>query len=207
MAEIIPLRCSPHEQAQVLLPWYASGTLDPEELSLVETHLADCAECRADLELERLLASQISSLPLDIDQGWTEMASRLDAPPPRLAPIAFLRRRVSVGWLMTSQVAAAAALLFGFYVALPPEPARQTYRALGSGAVAESGNLLVIFGPDVSERELRAALLQTDARLVDGPNSTGAYVLRVAPANRAEALARLRQMPQIVLAEPVDAGG
>ena len=162
MADIIPLHCSPHEQAQALLPWYANGTLDAAESALVDAHLAACAECRASLDVEHALAAQVASLPMD--------------------------------------------LLFGFYVSLPRESAIPTYRALGSEPTTEPGNVLVIFQPDVSERDMRTALLQTDARLVDGPNTSGAYVLRVAPASRGDALRQLRGLPQILLAEPVDAG-
>ena len=143
---------------------------------------------------------------MDMEHGWAKMVDRLDAPSPRRAPVEFLRRRVAVGWLVAGQIASAAALLFGFYVSLPRESAIPTYRALGSEPTTEPGNVLVIFQPDVSERDMRTALLQTDARLVDGPNTSGAYVLRVAPASRGDALRQLRGLPQILLAEPVDAG-
>ena len=206
MAEIIPLHGSPHERTQVLLPWYATGTLDPDETALVEAHVAECAECRAEVELERALASQIASLPMDMEHGWTTMSDRLDARPERPAPVAFLRRRVAVGWVVAGQLASAAALFFGFYVALPSEPASQSYRALGAQPATEPGNILVIFQTGVSERDMRAALIKTDSRLVDGPNTSGAYVLRVAPGGRAETLRQLRSMPQVMLAEPVDAG-
>ena len=49
MAEIIRLRGSPHEQAQQLLPWYINGTLEADERAMVEAHLSDCADCRADM--------------------------------------------------------------------------------------------------------------------------------------------------------------
>jgi anti-sigma factor RsiW len=57
MAEIIRLRGSPHEQAQQLLPWYVNGTLEADEAALVEAHLAECAECRADLAAEQASTS------------------------------------------------------------------------------------------------------------------------------------------------------
>lgn len=206
MADIIPLHGDPHEQTQTLLPWYANGNLDPTESAIVDAHLASCAECRAELKTERALAAQVASLTMDMEHGWATMVDKLDAPSPRPAPVEFLRRRVAVGWLVAGQIASAAALLLGFYVALPREPVSHTYRALGAQPTTEPGNMLVIFQPDVSEREMRAALLQTDSRLVDGPNTSGAYVLRVAPASRRDVLRQLRGMPQILLAEPVDAG-
>ena len=35
-----------HEEAEVLLPWYATGQLEPDERALVENHLKSCAECK-----------------------------------------------------------------------------------------------------------------------------------------------------------------
>lgn len=46
-----------HREIAELLPWYANGTLDPEERAHVERHLQRCAECRRELEeLEGLKA-------------------------------------------------------------------------------------------------------------------------------------------------------
>jgi hypothetical protein len=44
------------------------------------------------------------------------------------------------------------------------------------------------------------------ARIVDGPTASCAYVVRITPASRAQALDGLRSTPQIVLAEPIDPG-
>jgi hypothetical protein len=206
MADIIRLHRSPHERTQGLLPWYANGTLDPEEMALVEAHLAECAECRAELEFERVLAPQIASLSIDVEHGWEALSHKLDTTTPRLAHVAFLRRRVALGWVIAGQLAAAAALGVAVYASLPSVPTGQTYHALGSSAANEMGNMVVVFQPDASERDMRSALLETDSRVVDGPNASGAYVLRVAQGSRAQALERLRKMSQIVLAEPVDPG-
>jgi hypothetical protein len=52
---------------------------------------------------------------------------------------------------------------------------------------------------------LRAALDGVDARLVDGPTASGAYVVHLDSDGRADALERLRGLPQVMLAEPLDA--
>lgn len=205
MADIIRLLGSPHDQTQALLSWYATGTLDSADAALVDAHLAQCAECRADLAFERSLAGEIASLPLDEEHGWTALSARLDAAPPQPAPVAFLRRRVSVGWMVAGQLAGIAAMLLIFInVTAPPASPVQQYQALGAEAEAEAGNLVVIFHPETSERDLRNALLGTESRLVDGPNASGAYILHATPAKRDQAVARLRAMPQVLLAEPVD---
>jgi hypothetical protein len=210
MAEIIRLRGSPHEQAQQLLPWYVNGTLEADEAAMIEAHLAACAECRADLAAEQVLAREVAALPLDVEHAWSMLSDRIDAagPPRRLAePVPFLRRKVSIGWALGGPLAAAAAVAFAVAV-VPgaPSPVGETYRALGSAPTAAPGNALVMFRPDARDSDLRAALTKAGARVVDGPTASGAYVLRIAPASRAQVLDGLRAMPQIVLAEPIDPG-
>jgi hypothetical protein len=210
MAEIIRLRGSPHEQAQQLLPWYVNGTLEADEAAMVEMHLAECAECRADLAAEQALSREVTALPLDVEHAWSMLSDRIDAagPPRRLAePVPFLRRKVAIGWALGGPLAAAAAVAFAVAV-VPgaPSPAGETYRALGSAPTAAPGNALVMFRPDARDSDLRAALTKAGARIVDGPTASGAYVVRIAPAGRAQALDGLRATSQIVLAEPIDPG-
>src|SRR3954463_2666539 len=82
MAEIIRLRGSPHEQAQQLLPWYVNGTLEADEAAEVETHLAECAECRADLAAEQVLSRNVAALPLDVEHACSMLSDRIDAAGP-----------------------------------------------------------------------------------------------------------------------------
>jgi anti-sigma factor RsiW len=210
MAEIIRLRGSPHEQAQQLLPWYVNGTLEADEAATVEAHLAECAECRADLAAEQVLSREVAALPLDVEHAWSTLKDRIDAagPPRRLAePVPFLRRKVAIGWALGGPLAAAAAVAFAVAVVpSAPSPTGQTYRALGSAPTVAPGNALVMFRPDARDGDLRAALTKAGARIVDGPTASGAYVVRIAPASRVQALDGLRATPQIVLAEPIDPG-
>src|SRR5512139_3112698 len=207
MADIIRLRGSPHEQTQLLLPWYVNGTLDSSDLAAVERHLAECEDCREELQAERILAIHVAQSPMDVEQTWQELGSRLDVPPRRSRRAAarrFLRRKVPVGWAVAAQLAAAA-LLGAIYLTNVPAPVSQTYHTLGAAPSRTSGNLVVVFRTDASEGDIRAALLRADARVVDGPTVSGAYVLHVADRDRDEALQQLRNSTDILLAEPIDA--
>jgi len=210
MAEIIRLRGSPHEQVQQLLPWYVNGTLETDEVAAVEAHLAECAECRADLAAEQALSREVAALPIDVEHAWSALSERIDAegPPRRLAaPVPFLRRKVAIGWALGGPLAAAAAVAFAVAVGPgAPSPAGETYRALGSAPTVAPGNALVMFRPDARDSDLRAALTKAGARVVDGPTATGAYVVRIAPDSRGRAIDGLRATPQVVLAEPIDPG-
>ena len=202
MADIIRLHGSPHEQAETLLPWYANGTLDDADRALVDAHLAGCDACRAALEEERKLARAVASLPVDIEQGWSALAGQIA---PGREPVSLWRRRVPIGWALGAPVAAAAGVALAF-TAIPAAQVGQTYAALGAPANAQPGNVVLIFRPEATDRAMRAALDTAGARIVGGPNASGAYVVRISPERRDAALAGLRASPDLVLAEPVDAG-
>ena len=208
MADIIRLRGSPHEETQRLLPWLINGTLAAEEAAAVDSHLAECAQCRADLLSEQALAGAVARLPADVEASWAAMDRRLEQITdrgPYRASTRWFRRRVPMGWVAAAPLAAAAAIALVFLnIAPPPEPAGE-YRALGATtAGARTGNLVVLFSDGTSERQMRETLVAAEARLIDGPTVTGAYVLNVDEAKRDQALKQLRDSASIALAEPID---
>ncbi|HWA63175.1 MAG TPA: zf-HC2 domain-containing protein, partial [Caulobacteraceae bacterium] len=93
MGRILDFSRDRHAETRMLLPWYDSGALEPDELQAVEAHLAACAECRAELAAERRLEAEVADLPLDVDAGWAAMRALIEAAPPRHAPFASAGRR------------------------------------------------------------------------------------------------------------------
>lgn len=183
---------------QELLPWYVTGRLDADEQARVRAHVEACADCQAEVRTEARLEAEVARLPLDVERGWADMRARLaaDATPAR-------RFRVPATWLGWG-VAAALAATIGV-ISLPrSEP--QAYHALGAAPAAATGNVVVVFLPETTERRMREVLKASEARLVDGPTAANGYVLRVAPAQRTAALATLRADKAVVVAEPLDAG-
>src|SRR5579859_173389 len=218
---IIPLRGEPHERIQALLPWFVTDRLDEAERAEVEAHLSGCPDCRAEERLERRLGAEVAAMPMDVEQSWARLRARLDRPAASrgrgsgglAAAWRGLGRSLRgappwAGWAMAGQ-AALMALLLGI---VWPHAERGAgvdarYHALGAAPSLRSGNVVVIFRPDTPERDLRAALLADQARLVDGPTAAGAYVLSVPGARRAAALTALRRRAGVVMAEPIDPGG
>jgi anti-sigma factor RsiW len=212
---IISLHGDLHDDACALLPWYVTGRLDAEDAARVEAHLPTCAQCQADLAAERRLQAALSGLETPIgsaDAGFAALSARLSARPPRLrARIGRIGQQWqgSAPWLRWAVAAQLALLVLGgaALVAghLKPTVSPQ-YRTLGAAPVSPAANVVVVFRPDVRESDLRRALRDSHARLVDGPTAADGYLLHVDPAGRASAVEELRHDKAIVLAEPIDSG-
>ncbi|ELX09091.1 hypothetical protein Jab_2c11510 [Janthinobacterium sp. HH01] len=215
-----------HQAVQELLPWFASGQLAPDEAQRVQEHLQTCAECRQDLEWERDMRAEAASagdaLPAGVDMeralarlmpalGPQEQSApapaAAPAPAPAPRPVSWWRAAAAnqPSWLRWTVAAQSVAIIGLGALLLRPESDPAPYRVLGS-AVSNGGNLVVVFQPNTSERDLRRVLQAQGARVVDGPTVTDAYLLTVPAANRDRALQAMRADPAVKLAEPLDAG-
>jgi hypothetical protein len=106
-------------------------------------------------------------------------------------------------WVLALQSAVIAGLVV-LVVGLFPREGPQ--RAPGSGVQPGAASVAVVFKPDASEQQIRQALRDSDARVVDGPTTTGAYLVGVAPASQATAIKHLRQNSSVLRVESLDAG-
>jgi Putative zinc-finger/Fervidolysin N-terminal prodomain len=198
----------PHQTADALLPWFVNGTLEGEELALVQRHLGECARCRQELEsLQRFAAAYVGSeLEPDPDLTLGRLHRELRATRARnwrtgdgrwLARLAPALLAVQMGVIL---------VLGGLLLA----PLREApgYRTLAADPAARPvAQLVVMFAPGTSEAELRRILRHAGARIADGPTVADAYVLEVAAGRQAAALAALRGEQAVVMAERLDAGG
>ena len=195
-----------HDEAEELLPWYATGQLDAADRSLVEKHLASCARGQRQLHAEHILIEGFQTLAPEIDSGWARLRGRIEAQQLKRPPIRQLAgefwqafTRPVVATLATAQVAfvAVAAMFLQWF----SQPA---YVALGSAPVAASANVIVMFRPEAREAELRAALETSGASLVGGPTDADAYLIHVPARSRPAALQKLQHDSNVTLAQPID---
>lgn len=193
-----------HDEASELLPWFVTGRLDPDEQAMVAAHVAGCAECQAEVTFQKQLEAEVARLPLDVERGWSRMRSRIEANDD--VPPAAARRGARGAWIGWG-VAATFAVVAG--VSWLPQAQGPQYHVLGEAPSSvpgpeQGGNVVVVFHPDTTERQMRETLTAGGARLVDGPTAAGGYVLAVPAAKRAAVLAALRARANVVLAEPID---
>lgn len=199
----------PHEQAEELLPWYATGQLDDVDRLLVEAHLAACARCQRQLAGERRMVDQFQSFSPEVDSGWARMRQRIATPRPEgrswigrtASDFWQLLKRPAVAALATAQVA-----LLAIAAAIAPSlSSAPAYVALGdSTQPSPSANVIILFRPEATEAAMRTALRQSGASLVGGPTDADAYLLSVPAPQRSTALEKLRADREVLMAEPID---
>jgi hypothetical protein len=197
-----------HEKVQRLLPWLLAGTLDSTDLALVQPHLEACAQCQADLAWQRKLraAAPLPDTAFDADRAFAQLLPRLGPQAPRIGVLDRWRRAAAANstWLRWTAAAQLAVIgVLSLMLARPWSDAGD-YRAMGA-APQTQGNLVVVFKPDTTEREMRRILQAAGARVVDGPTVTDAYVLALPANQQTKALTRLRAEPSVTLAQPLAA--
>jgi hypothetical protein len=217
--QILHLEPDPHAAVQRLLPWYLTGRLDTPEHDAVEAHLAQCPECRAELETERQwqLLQPGHGAQVDVEDGWARMRARLagDAVPrfaDTPAPAPHRRRWLPPAWragprLPARAWAAPALLSVALVVAIVstsrPAAVVGDYHALAAPDPA-GATAVVRFRPDATEAQIRHGLKDSGARLVDGPTVSDAYVVRLPREHYAAALDKLRKAPGVALVEALE---
>src|SRR4051812_49248643 len=109
------LNRDPHDEAEELLPWYATGQLEEADRVRVEDHLTSCSDCREQLTLERRMVQEFRASDPEMDAGWMRLRGRIEAEldEPRHQP-----RETGGLWKMFRHpaVAALAAAQVGFLV-------------------------------------------------------------------------------------------
>jgi len=224
--QILRLEPDPHVVVQRLLPWYLTGRLETAEHDIVETHLAQCPECRAELETERQwqLLHPGHGAQVDVEEGWARMRARLSGDAPVTAPAPLItpmplpgaapprRRWLPPAWRAAPRLPArawaapallSAGLAAAIVVTLRPAAPSATY--IGMAAPAEPGATAVVrFRPDATEAQIRRGLKDSGARLVDGPTVSDAYVVRLPREHYAAALDKLRKEPGVALVEALE---
>ncbi|HEY1560612.1 MAG TPA: zf-HC2 domain-containing protein [Caulobacteraceae bacterium] len=210
MDNVVPMHRDAHREALLLLPWHVSGALDEAEQARVEAHLADCAECRAELALERRLATEVVAMSPQSEPAWEAMERRLAQParrrtrPARRNP-ARHAAKIALPWLGWA-VAAGILMVVGLQAVLPPRPA-PVYHALAAAPARAGVDVAVIFKPQTTEAEIHSILDASQARVADGPTATDAWLLNVPMQERDAAVRRLRASPDVLTAEPLDPVG
>lgn len=230
MKTINPLSHTAHREVGILLPWYVNGTLQGEELDLVQHHLHVCIVCRRELALQQRTARAIrnsSIIDLSPQLSFSRLIRRIDREIQQVnrrktwwrrlhSQCAHLFHRLSAG-LLLRRTLLALALLLPFTGLVPiaklwlapmsKEPRYHTLAAPNSVPSAGRNDIRVVFAKTMEQEQIKQLLISLQGQIVGGPNSVGAYTVRIAFGDHAHqavltALDRLRHHPGVLFAEP-----
>jgi hypothetical protein len=222
---------SSHSDIMLLLPWYVNQTLDATEHQKVSTHLKSCLVCRRELLALRKLAvavQQASDLDIAAEASFAGLRAKMQTASQRplnlgadssrqkpvaanIKPFCTRRRFWQIAGNTGKGLAIAASLLL---VTLPAaiqylQPANTTdyYTLSAAKPASQTGQLQVVFAKNLSDKDIDATLSQIGGVRVDGPNSVGAYIVKITTGKQdtdmAGTLALLRSRQDVVLAEPI----
>jgi hypothetical protein len=201
-----------HVESFDLLPWYATGTLDPAEHARVEQHLMGCIACRNELRNIRAMEAEITSAQDSdpaVESGFARIKERIDKIESGRAR-GISMRALMAQWLASSlwirgaliaQTALVLALTSYVFLADPGPKYYHTLGAMPELATARS-KMIVAFDSAIAEGKIRNVLMRADARITDGPNRQGAYTLEVARERQQELLEELRRQNMLAKPEP-----
>jgi anti-sigma factor RsiW len=213
-----------HAEAWALLPWLANGRLPAPDREWVEAHVAQCADCRGELEAQRKVATQINrdvspdSGGTDEQRSFNKLWARIEASEaaaPQAGNVAgsvgASRSSRTVRWLAAAVVIQGIGLaLFGInsmrantstggFVTVSDVPAQR----LNAPAIR------LVFAPQASMSSINTMLTHQDLSIVSGPGTAGNFTAElsadaVASGASAESVAAvLSKDPNVTFAQPV----
>src|SRR5918911_1301695 len=94
----------PHDEAEMLLPWYATGQLDSADRARVDAHLAGCARCQRQLAAEQLLIEEYQAISPEVDSSWARLRGRIEGPARARPPLGAMLEEL---WALLSRPAIA----------------------------------------------------------------------------------------------------
>jgi hypothetical protein len=191
------------------MPWVLQDNAPQDQKDWLESHLAHCAECRAEFAQQsrlRRAMSLPSDIPLDANAGFSRLMGRLDRPE---APEVRGRSR-SINWVSRALVATVLIQALGIGalgLKLSSAGENPVYRTLSQeSAPVAAGSIRVVPDAAMTVADWNALLHTLQLKVVGGPNDVGAYtVASIGSTSSAHALEKLRATRGIRLAEPINA--
>jgi hypothetical protein len=213
-----------HAEAWALLPWLANGRIAADDREWVEAHVAGCAECRAELSSQRMVATQMSrelELPANGNEeqkSFNKLWARIEAAEAATTPATGTaglaggsRASRTVRWLTAAVVVQAVGLgVLGMGALKSDGP-------VGDGTVTVSNPeprldapaVRIVFAPQASIDTINTLLTHQGLSIVSGPGDQGNFTAELSPyavasGASAESVAQvISKDPNVSFAQPV----
>jgi hypothetical protein len=204
-----------HAEAWALLPWLANGRIASDEREWVEAHVHSCAECRAELSAQRMVADQMNrdgatapaAAANDEQRSFNKLWARIEASE-AATPAA-----PTVRWLAAAVVVQAVGLgVLGMSMLGGGTEARGEYvnvTSLDPAARENAPAVRVVFAPGASIETINTLLTHQGLQIVEGPGTQGNFTAilsadAVASGASADSVASVMSKdPNVSFAQPV----
>lgn len=198
-------------EIEKLLPWYAKGLLEPDEVEQVDAYLAANPDMRLQLDLiaeeDAAIAEQHAALGAPMPGGLDKLLADIDALEAKEAPVktaadgflqrikGFLSGFASPGVQLAAAAAAVVIVAQGVIIGgilqndpASPDKGVQFKTASGPEQIAkmEGAAFLVAFKSDASMGEVAKLLKSQGAVIVSGPKAGGFFEILVPKAKLPE---------------------
>ena len=212
-----------HAESWALLPWLANGRIAAEDREWVETHAQTCAECRAELAAQRMVATQLQrdgavsppNASSDEQRSFNKLWARIEAAESATTPAADVRGAVPVArssrtvrWLAAAVVVQAIGLgVLG--LALRGGTPDKFVTVAQVEPRTDAPAVRLVFAPGASMTTINTLLAHQGLSIVSGPGASGNYTAvlsadAVASGASAESVASvISRDPNVAFAQPV----
>ena len=222
-----------HQEVWLVLPWLASGRLDPSERERAEQHVRVCARCEEELALQQRMCGAFAEPDRVIyapGPSFRKLMERIDAEAqadkrdvrapqqPRLSPRGIAARLGHVALWRPPGAAWAASFLALFaltgLLTTAYRWSEPVYRTHTDSAEAIQNVLHIALDRSLTIAQVEELLRASGARVVEGPGSTGVFGVTpvgmqpgtsaVAVNRQLQRLAtRLRADPRVLWVQPL----
>jgi hypothetical protein len=211
-----------HAEAWALLPWLANGRISTDDREWIEAHVAGCAECRAELASQRMVASRMNdageqpATGNDEQRSFNKLWARIEAAESATVPAmgtvgGGARASRTVRWLAAAVVVQAVGLgVLGFSTLRGDStPKDDIFTVTDAQPRLNAPALRIVFAPQASIDDVNTLLTHQGLSLVSGPGIQGNFTAElsadaVASGASAESVAQvISKDPNVSFAQPV----
>lgn len=190
------------ESIKSLVPLYVRGLLYGPEKAEFERALIERPELRDEVERWRAIGSAYEALEARLPHPPSWAYSRITDKIKKTEKVSFFQRVIPAEKLSFALIAAQLLIIIALGVYIMN--LRTEYGTLSAPSMVTEGlvRINVVFEEDAPEGEIRRLLTEVDGRIIDGPYSSGLYVIGIASEKGLEdALNKLRANRIVMKAE------
>jgi anti-sigma factor RsiW len=211
-----------HAEAWALLPFLANGRIAADDREWVEAHVAGCAECRAELASQRMIATQMSredhpTAANEEQKSFNKLWARIEAAETATTPATGTlgaggtRASRTVRWLAAAVVVQAVGLgVLGMGALKSDGPVSDgTMTVANPEPRLNAPAVRIVFAPQASIDTVNTLLTHQGLSIVSGPGDRGNFTAELSPdavasGASAESVAQvISKDPNVSFAQPV----